>query len=1019
MRNLRTLPLAALLLVSSPAGCRRPADPCAAPDREPAASMACRLGDRHAMVLMLHAERFAKTRKDLLPWIALAVQGARVERALTEASDAWGALRNLAALAGREFPERLDGLDLERPLALGLFETEGEALAEAVELLAAEPGARMPFWERHRLLVPATDAKVLLGSLGALLARSGLARLEVPGAPVDRETWFAHEFAGDRGVLGLIAEERHVRVEIASRPDPEAEPASAREFSSAPAPARTLTRTPAFQALCRNDDLVTLYLRPWRFRSLSIQRSLSLIRSALSAADPSFRATLLAQGVSEVLSGYLWMSPLGAEMDDTAIGLSFSGELSLQRVSSLTELGQRIFAVARQKEGPASTGEKALAEGRLAIDLRRALAAAEEPEALRRAETLEHVFMIPRECGTFCLWYSPLCQWLGLGKALLRLGGPKAASLLPAAGAAVLTSTGMEFSQLRLALAADFPADADLATLRELARAIESEGALRGSEVPLTIEKVRERQEALLGINQDPRKFFVRRAIPEGLLAEARIDLAEAARLAGIQPEFAPLASLSELRCRLRVSGRALVMEAALGLAGTAKARIENGPEFADSSWESPGLAAEASAGGRCLLEIVAGTQSALRAVAMADPAQKGVLLAEAIADLEPRLSCAQKDEHTRAAAERIAAALSLFSAELLLDDFSTERALAMLAAACEKGNGRACARKEREEKAPRIQLAEVGHGCASSGAFGPRNAAARLGANGATLLPDAFAEDLLLAIDREAPFSSVAKLASGLPPAVKTIELPVRDGDGNRRALFVTRSAARPDPEPDELVVLLRPTPGGAELSGPGGTLAIDRPPECQNRPECPEMTRAVTDTVQKVKTHFPRGRLYLDAPADTPWRRAAVLLAGAGCPEPFAENPAWTVFLGPAPERAAPPAQAPALRDTRDGKPALVTGPYNKEDIRRVIRMNLARFRYCYELVLMQDPAASPAVDIRFTIGPKGTVIDAQASPRKQGSPRLEACLEKTIRQLRFPAPLGGGVVTVTYPFNFQPGD
>jgi TonB family protein len=276
----------------------------------------------------------------------------------------------------------------------------------------------------------------------------------------------------------------------------------------------------------------------------------------------------------------------------------------------------------------------------------------------------------------------------------------------------------------------------------------------------------------------------------------------------------------------------------------------------------------------------------------------------------------------------------------------------------------------------------------------------------------------LLLAIDREAPFSSVAKLAGGLPPAVETIELPVRDGDGNRRALFVTRGAGRSDPEPDELFVLLRPTPDGAELSGPGGTLPIERPPECQNRPECPEMTQAVADTVQKVKMQFPRGRLYLDAPADTPWRRAAVLLAGAGCPEPFAENPAWTVFLGPAPQRAAPPAQAPVIRDTQDGKPALAARPYDPEDIQRVIRMNLARFRYCYELVLMQDPAASPAVDIRFTIGSKGTVIDARVSSRKQGNPRLEACLEKTIRQLRFPAP-PGGVVTVTYPFNFHPGE
>lgn len=1020
MRRLGLVAMSACLLWVSPACSRRPADPCAAPDKEPTASMACRLGERHAMVLLLHPERWAKDKESLLPWVARAghwagARGAQLEPILREAPDAWAALVGLARLDRLELPERLDGLDLTRPMALGLFETDTDDLAAAAELLAAEAGSRPPFWERHRLLLPATDARALLRSLSALASGRGLSPLEVPGGRKDGEAWFAHARHGDEGAIGLIAEEGRLRVELAYRFGPASPAADFRKLSEAPALARTLTATPAFQALCRADDLVTLYFRPWLFRPLSIQRSLTSVLSALSAVDPAYRAMLLAQGISEVLTGYLWMSPLGAEMDDTAAGLSFAGGLRMWRVSSLTALGQRIFQEGRVRDGPAPAGERPLAEARLTFDLGKALAAAEEPEALRRAERWEHVLMMPRECGAFCLWYSPLRHWLGLGKTLLRLSGEKAAGLVPMAGALVLQAAGPSPSQVRLAVAADFPAGADLGQVQKLARAIEGEGALRGSEVPLTIESLGGRQGALLGINQDPKKLIARRSVPEGLVAELSADLAGLARAMGPQGGVPMLEGLSELRIRAGLSGKALVMEAALGLTGGPALHLGDGPRFVDSSWESPGLAAEESSGGRCLFDTVAQGSMALRALAAADPAQKGPLLARAIAELEPNLACAEKDERTRAAAARISAALSLFAAELYLDDFSPEPALKILAAACQKGERRACECKEREEKAPRVSLATVGRGCAGSGPFGPRKAVARLGADGGALLPGTFTENLLLAIDGEAPFSSVAKLVDGLPPAVKSVELAVRDGDGHRRALMVARGAEPASREGDELVAVLRPTQEGAELSGPGGTVSIQRPAECQDRPDCPELAQAVADTVQKAKMAFPRGRLYLDAPAQLPWRQAALLLAGAECCEPLDEGPAWTALLGPPPAAvAAPPTQAPVV-----GKSPVVAGPYRKEDIQRVIRMNLARFRRCYELVLMENPSATALADVRFTIGPKGTVIDAQVSLRKQSNPRLEACLEKTIRALRFPAPLGGGVVTVTYPFNFQPGD
>ncbi len=1017
----------ALLWLSALACSRRPADPCAAPDKEPSASLACRLGDRHAMVLLFHPERWQKDKESLLPWVARAgrwagSEGARIEQVLREAPDAWAALVRILRLGGTELPERLEGLDLTRPLALGLFETDGDDLAAAAELLVTGPGSAAPFWDRHRLLLPATDSKVLLGSLSALLSAGGLLGLDTPGEKNQAEAWFAHRMHGDEGAIGLLAEDGRLRVELLYRPGPAPQAADLRKFSAAPVPARTLTSTPAFQALCRADDLATLYLRPWLFRPLSIQRSLSMVLSVLSEVDPAYRATLLAQGISEVLSGYLWMSPLGAEMDDTAMGLSLAGGLRLWRVSSLTALGQRIFQEGRLREGPAPAGDAPLAEARLSFDLVKALGAAEEPAAGRLAKSLEDVLQAPRECGVFCLWYSPLRHPLGMGKMMLRFAKPQAANLVPKALAVVLQAAGTSPSQLRLAAAADFEAGKDLAPLRELARVIESDGPLRGSEVPLTIENLSDRQIVLFGINQDPKKLIARRGAPGDLVAELRVDLSALSRALGPPGDVLILAGLSELRLRAGVAGKALVMEGALGLAGGPAARLGEFPAFAEASWESPGLAAEASSGGRCLYDMVAQVGTALRAMSFADPAQKGVLLARAIAELEPNLACAEKDAHTRDAAARISAASSLFAAELYLDDFGFEPALKILAAACQRGDRRACERKEREERAPRFQLAQVERGCASSGAFDPRKDRARLAADGATELPERARGDLLLAIDRDASFETVAKLFERLPEPVLSLELAVRNGQGDRRALLVTRRTDPADEGEEELIVALRPTREGAEVSGPGGTILIERPAACQAREECPELEAAVADTMQKVKMQFPRGKLYLDAPRELPWREAAWLLAGAECCEPLDGKPAWIALLGPPPAASSPPSKAPVIGKSSApviGKSTLVAGPYNKDDIQRVVRMNLARFRHCYELVLMQDPTASALADVRFTIGPKGTVIDAQVSLRKQSNPRLEACLDKTIRGLRFPAPTGGGVVTVNYPFNFQPGD
>jgi hypothetical protein len=104
----------------------------------------------------------------------------------------------------------------------------------------------------------------------------------------------------------------------------------------------------------------------------------------------------------------------------------------------------------------------------------------------------------------------------------------------------------------------------------------------------------------------------------------------------------------------------------------------------------------------------------------------------------------------------------------------------------------------------------------------------------------------------------------------------------------------------------------------------------------------------------------------------------------------------------------------DVVDGK-ADVKGSLDKEIIRRVIRRAINQIKFCYEQGLQTNPNLSGRVKIFFVISANGSV--ASASPVGAGvSSEVDQCVARKISQLSFPAPQGGGIVEVTYPFTFQ---
>lgn len=97
------------------------------------------------------------------------------------------------------------------------------------------------------------------------------------------------------------------------------------------------------------------------------------------------------------------------------------------------------------------------------------------------------------------------------------------------------------------------------------------------------------------------------------------------------------------------------------------------------------------------------------------------------------------------------------------------------------------------------------------------------------------------------------------------------------------------------------------------------------------------------------------------------------------------------------------------------IIKGSLSKEEIGRVIRRNLARFKYCYEKQLNANPNLAGKISVYFTIAPTGSVASASVRETSMNDKKVESCAVTVMRSLKFPKPRGGGIVVVTYPFVF----
>jgi outer membrane biosynthesis protein TonB len=101
------------------------------------------------------------------------------------------------------------------------------------------------------------------------------------------------------------------------------------------------------------------------------------------------------------------------------------------------------------------------------------------------------------------------------------------------------------------------------------------------------------------------------------------------------------------------------------------------------------------------------------------------------------------------------------------------------------------------------------------------------------------------------------------------------------------------------------------------------------------------------------------------------------------------------------------------------VVMGSMDPDVIRRILREHIPQFRYCYQKELDRNASESLSgtIGLQFTIGASGHVSRAGVNNRTRLPGSVKSCVVGVLRGIKFPRPLGGGVVEVNQPFNFYP--
>ncbi|MBA3550389.1 MAG: AgmX/PglI C-terminal domain-containing protein [Nannocystis sp.] len=93
------------------------------------------------------------------------------------------------------------------------------------------------------------------------------------------------------------------------------------------------------------------------------------------------------------------------------------------------------------------------------------------------------------------------------------------------------------------------------------------------------------------------------------------------------------------------------------------------------------------------------------------------------------------------------------------------------------------------------------------------------------------------------------------------------------------------------------------------------------------------------------------------------------------------------------------------------------DKDFLRRTVRAHINEVRYCYDQGLARNPNLKGRVSVRFTIGPKGQILEAELADNTTGDLNVGLCIVAAVKRWTFPIPEGGEAIVI-YPFVLEPG-
>jgi TonB family protein len=75
----------------------------------------------------------------------------------------------------------------------------------------------------------------------------------------------------------------------------------------------------------------------------------------------------------------------------------------------------------------------------------------------------------------------------------------------------------------------------------------------------------------------------------------------------------------------------------------------------------------------------------------------------------------------------------------------------------------------------------------------------------------------------------------------------------------------------------------------------------------------------------------------------------------------------------------------------------------------------KWCYQQALQRNDKLAGKLKITFTVGSTGEVLEVKVLKDEVGDADLAECVLAKVKRWKFPAPEGGGIVSVNYPFVF----